>query len=56
MNTGAVKKSPARLNELTATEIVRLVSAGETTCEAVVRACLERIGQREPRGQAHGIT
>ena len=48
MNTGAIKKSSVRLNELTATEIVRLISAGEATCEAVVRACLERIGQREP--------
>ena len=48
MNTGAGKKLSARLNELTATEIARLVSAGEVTCEAVVRACLERIAQREP--------
>jgi amidase len=48
MNTGAGKKLSARLNELTAAEIARLVSVGEVTCEAVVRACLERIAQREP--------
>ena len=38
--------------ELTATEIVRAIGAGETTCEAVTRACLERIAEREPRVQA----
>src|SRR5882672_2031927 len=48
MKPVAVRKLTASLNELSATEIVRLVSAGETTCEGVVRACLERIGQREP--------
>lgn len=37
-----------RLNELTATEIVKGVSAGSLTCEAVVRACLEHIAEREP--------
>jgi Asp-tRNA(Asn)/Glu-tRNA(Gln) amidotransferase A subunit family amidase len=42
------KKLSACLNELTATEIARLVSVGEVTCEAVARACLERIAQREP--------
>jgi Asp-tRNA(Asn)/Glu-tRNA(Gln) amidotransferase A subunit family amidase len=35
------------LNELTATEIVRAIAAGEATCEAVVRDCLARIGERE---------
>jgi len=34
-------------NEWTATEIVRAVAAGTTTCEAVARACLERIDARE---------
>jgi Asp-tRNA(Asn)/Glu-tRNA(Gln) amidotransferase A subunit family amidase len=34
-------------NELTATEIVRLMSSGKATAEAIVRACLERIGERE---------
>jgi Asp-tRNA(Asn)/Glu-tRNA(Gln) amidotransferase A subunit family amidase len=45
--------SPARgrrikpLNELTATEVVAAISGGRTTCEAVVRACLDRIAARE---------
>jgi amidase len=34
-------------NTLTATEIVHAIAAGETTCEAVVRDCLDRAGQRE---------
>lgn len=41
-----------RLHELTATEIVRAIQAGQTTCEAVARACLERIAEREPAVQA----
>ena len=40
------------LNELTATEIVAAIGAGRTTCEAVVRACLERIAAREAEVQA----
>jgi Asp-tRNA(Asn)/Glu-tRNA(Gln) amidotransferase A subunit family amidase len=36
------------LNELSATEIVRCIQAGETTAEAVTRACLDRIAAREP--------
>jgi Asp-tRNA(Asn)/Glu-tRNA(Gln) amidotransferase A subunit family amidase len=36
------------LNELTATEAARKISRGETTSEAVVRACLDRIDAREP--------
>jgi amidase len=39
------------LNELTATEIVATIGAGHTTCEAVTRACLERIAARE--GEVH---
>ena len=35
------------LNQLTASEIVQAIGAGDTTCEAVVRACLERIAERE---------
>ncbi len=35
------------LSKLTATEIVRATTAGEITCEAVTRACLERIAARE---------
>lgn len=38
----------SRLNELTATEIAAAVRAGDTSCEAVTRACLERIAEREP--------
>jgi Asp-tRNA(Asn)/Glu-tRNA(Gln) amidotransferase A subunit family amidase len=48
----SLKKPAAALNELTATEIVAAVAAGRTTCEAVARACLERIAAREPRLQA----
>jgi Asp-tRNA(Asn)/Glu-tRNA(Gln) amidotransferase A subunit family amidase len=35
------------LNELSASEISAKVAAGETTCEAVVRDCLERIAARD---------
>ena len=37
----------SRPNEWTATEIVAAIESGTTTCEAVVRACLERIAERE---------
>ena len=40
------------LNDLTATEIVAAINAGKTTCEAVVRDCLEHIEAREPAVQA----
>jgi Asp-tRNA(Asn)/Glu-tRNA(Gln) amidotransferase A subunit family amidase len=40
------------LNELTATEIVRAIGSGNTTAEAVARACLDRIAEREPRVEA----
>jgi len=36
------------LNELTVTEIVAKIAAGEMTCEAVTRDCIERIIAREP--------
>src|SRR5277367_5481383 len=39
---------PTPLNELTASEIVVALNSGATTCEAVLRACLERIEAREP--------
>lgn len=45
-------KLKARLNHLTATEIVAAIGAGETTCEAVTRACLDRIAERESEVQA----
>ncbi len=35
------------LNELTATEIVAAVTGGHLTCEAVLRACLDRIRARD---------
>src|SRR5262245_47491057 len=40
------------LHELTASEIAAAVSTGRTTCEAVVRACLDRIAAREGEVQA----
>ena len=40
------------LNHLTATEIVAAVGAGRITCEAVVRACLDRIAERESKVHA----
>jgi len=43
------KKPAIPLHELTATEIVAAIAAGKTTCEAVTRACLERIAAREPQ-------
>ena len=46
------RKLSAALHELTATEIAAAVAAGETTCEAVARACLDRIAAREPAVQA----
>ena len=48
----ARKPAATPLNELTATEIVRAVTDGTTTCEAVARAHLERIAAREPQVQA----
>ena len=45
-------KLQTRLNRLTATEIVAAIGAGETTCEAVTRACLDRIAERESDVQA----
>ena len=46
MTAAINKKLSASLNELTATEIVAAINAGTTTCEAVVRACLDRIQLR----------
>lgn len=39
---------PAPLNEWTAREIAAAINRGELTCEAVTRACLDRIAAREP--------
>jgi AtzE family amidohydrolase len=40
------------LNELTATEIIAAIAQGQTSGEAVVRACLDRISAREPQVHA----
>jgi amidase len=44
------KRAP--LHQLTATEIVSAIRNGEATCEAVTRACLDRIAERDPQVQA----
>ena len=44
--------SEKNLHELTATEIVSHIAAGKTTAEAVARACLDYIAEREPAVQA----
>src|SRR5438093_136959 len=49
MNTSAARRSSKSAHEWTALEIVRAVSDGRATCETVVRACLERIAEREPQ-------
>jgi amidase len=41
-------KLASGLNQLSATEIVSKIEAGDTTCEAVTRDCLARIAAREP--------
>jgi amidase len=48
----AARTTSAALNELTATETIAAIAAGRTTCEAVARACLERIAAREPQVRA----
>jgi Asp-tRNA(Asn)/Glu-tRNA(Gln) amidotransferase A subunit family amidase len=40
------------LYALTATDIVQATRSGHTTCEAVARACLDHIAEREPTVQA----
>src|SRR6266545_6038624 len=39
-------------HEWTALEITAAIRSGRVTCEAVTRACLERIAEREPAVQA----
>ncbi len=41
-----------QLHELTATEIVKAIQAGEASCESVARSCLAHIEAREPDVQA----
>ena len=51
----AMKKTESAgmsLNNLTATEVARRIADGETTAEAVVSACLDRVGKREPQIKA----
>lgn len=45
-------KPAKKLHELTATQIVEAIGAGSATAEAVARACLERIAEREPAVEA----
>ena len=40
-------KVKRRLNELGAAEIANKIAAGETTCESVVRECVDRIAARD---------
>ena len=47
---GDVLSTP--LHDLTATDIVAAVRSETTTCEAVTRACIDRIAKREPQVQA----
>jgi amidase len=51
--TAIPKRMTAKpLNEFSATEVVEAIASGQTTCEAVTRACLDRIAVREPDVQA----
>jgi len=43
----SASQASARLNELSAAEIVQKIARGEATCEAVTRDCVERIAQRD---------
>src|SRR5215471_13687861 len=45
-------KLASGLNQLSATEIVSKIEAGDTTCEAVTRDCLARIAARDPTVKA----
>ena len=44
--------APQRLNEWSATRIAQATRSGEVSCEAVTKACLERIARREAAVQA----
>jgi len=49
MTARPTTRSLAPLNEWTALEIAAAVRAGTVTCEAIARACLDRIAEREPK-------
>jgi amidase len=51
MSTYSAKRS-ASMHEWTALDIASAIRSGRATCEAVTRACLERIAEREPNVQA----
>ncbi len=51
-NSGASARSDAPLQDWTASEIAAAVNARTVTCETVVRACLERIAEREAQVMA----
>jgi Asp-tRNA(Asn)/Glu-tRNA(Gln) amidotransferase A subunit family amidase len=46
-NAAAKRATP--MHEWTALEIAAAIRGGQTTCEAVTRACLDRIAEREPK-------
>ena len=52
MRATAARAPATPLHELTASEIVEAITSGRTSCEAVARACLERIAARELEVQA----
>ena len=52
IDTGVTALTEKNLHELTASEIVSRIAAGNTTAEAVARACLDYIAEREPSVQA----
>ena len=51
-NASYTTATMAPLHLLTATQIAKAIRSGDTTCEAVTRACLERIAEREGEVQA----
>ncbi|MEN3354502.1 MAG: hypothetical protein V7640_2660, partial [Betaproteobacteria bacterium] len=52
MSAQAAAKAARSMHEWSALEITSAIQSGRATCEAVTRACLERIAEREPKVQA----
>jgi amidase len=52
MSAQSAAKADRSMHEWTAVEITSAIQSGRATCEAVTRACLERIAEREPKIQA----